>query len=43
MIINYTDGGVLKCSKIEIMGNELFVDEIYIVELSDIESIEEEE
>lgn len=43
MIINYTDGGVLKCSKIEIMGDKLYADEFYIIELSDIESIEEAE
>lgn len=41
MIINYTDGSALKCSKIKIMGDKLFADEYYIVELSEVESIEE--
>lgn len=39
MQIIYNDGGVLTCSRIEISGNKLYADDMYIVSLDDVQVI----
>jgi len=41
MIITYYDGGKLECSRVEIYGENLIADDVYIVPLIEINSIEE--
>ena len=41
MKINYKDGGKLECNKIIVIDNQLLVDDIYNVEISEISEIEE--
>lgn len=40
MRIIYNDGSVLECNHIEIIGDRLFCDEVYIVDIYDIDHIE---
>ena len=42
MKIIYTDGGVLECSYIKVWGGELVADDIYVIPLDEVESIEED-
>ena len=41
MKIIYNAGGILECSTIEISGNYIYADDIYVVNVDDIEIIEE--
>ena len=41
MTIIYKDGGKLECSSIEIYGNTLYADDIYIIPIDDVELIED--
>lgn len=41
MKIIYNDGSILECSTIEISGNHIYADDIYVVNVDDIEIIEE--
>lgn len=39
MQIIYNDGGVLTCNRIEISGNTLYADDMYIVRLDEVQVI----
>lgn len=39
MQIIYNDGGVLTCSRIEISGNSLYADDMYIVRMDEVQCI----
>jgi len=40
MIIYYYDGSTLNCNTIQIYGDSLYCDEVYIVPICDVEKIE---
>lgn len=43
MIINYKDGGKLQCTVIEIAGNDIIADEMYVIPVEDIADITDDE
>lgn len=43
MVVVYTDGSTLECSRIEICGNDLYCDDYRIVPICDVDHIEESE
>ena len=42
MKIIYSDGGELECYSIEVCGDTMYADGIYIVPISEVNSIEED-